>query len=195
MVNATTISRVKAHMGDTSSSNDALYTSLIAAVSREIELSIGYDLLQAERTERYDLSPHDRFIFLKVIPVVSVAEVKIGPSYWDFTGISALTADQDYRLGPDGVLYLNGSWGAGYQKAQVRYTAGLGTSDANVVTAAPDLALAADVQVCEEFRRRTNPNTISRPGPGGKSTVYAAPHGFLPRVEELLASYRRLLMA
>lgn len=194
MVSATTLSRVKAHIGDTSSANDALYASLIVSVSREVELCIGYDLLQAERTELYDLSQHDRFIFLNVVPVVSVAEVKIGPSYWGFSGISALTADQDYRLGPDGRLYLNGDWGYGFQKAQVKYTAGFGTTDTAVIAAAPAIAFATDIQVVEEFQRRRNPSTLTTTGPGGAAKTYVARHGLLPRVLELLSPYRRLLM-
>ena len=194
MVNATTLARVKALLGDTSSANDALYTTLIDGVSREFEAVLGYPLLQAERTDFYDLNQNDRIIFLRVVPVVSVAEVKIGPTYWDFTGLSALTADQDYRLGQDGQLWLEERTYSGFQKAQVRYTAGLGTTDAAVIAAAAELALAADMQVAEEFRRRNNPTTVSRPGPGGTSKTYSAPHGMLPRVLELLDSRRRMVL-
>lgn len=193
MVNATTLARVKAQLGDTGSANDALLGVLIASVSAEIEGALGYPLLQAERTEHYDLDQNDRIIFLRVVPVVSVAEVKVGPSSWDFTTLSALTADQDYRLGRDGQLWLELRTYSGFDKARVRYTAGLGTSDTAVVAAAPDLALAADIQVCEEWRRRNNPAQITVPGPKGAKTL-DSPHRFLPRVEQLIARYRRLVL-
>lgn len=194
MSNATTLARVKEYLGDTGTANDALLNVLIPAVSREIEAHIGYVLTQAERTETYDLELNDEFIFLRVVPVVSVAEVKVGPSYWDFAGISALTANQDYRLGPDGQLYLNVRVRGGFQKAQVKYTAGFGTTDAAVIAAAPELALAADMQVAEEWRRREDPQTISRPGPKG-ATALASPLVFLPRAHELLGRYRRMVFA
>ena len=194
MVNVTTTARVKALLGDTSSTNDALYATLIDSVSREFEDYLGYPLLQAERTELYDLGQNDEILFLKVVPVVSVAEVKIGPNYWDFTTLTALTANQDYKLGDDGQLFLNLRISAGFQKASVKYTAGLGANDAAVIAAAPQLALAADIQVSEEFRRRNNPTTASRPGPGGTSKTYTSPHGFLPRVGELLGAKRRVVL-
>lgn len=193
MANATTLARVKAYLGG-DPGNDALLATLIEGVSREIESHIGYALTQAARTETYDLDQNDELIFLRVVPVVAVAEVKVGPSYWDFTSLSALTADQDYRLGPDGQLFLNVRAMSGFQKAQVQYTAGLGTTDAAVIAAAPDLALAADMQVAEEWRRRMDPSTVTRPGPKGP-TVLASPLTFLPRVEELLARYRRMVFA
>lgn len=193
MVNATTLTRVKALLGDTGSANDALLNTLIESVSREIEAAIGYPLAQAARVEYHDLEQNDRILFLRVVPVVSVAEVKIGPSDWDFSSLTALTADDDYRLGNDGQLYLNLSVSAGFQKAKVTYTAGLGTTDAAVATAAGDLAFAADMQVCEEWRRRDNPTTVSIPTPKGAKTM-EAPHRFLPRVESLLARHKRMVI-
>lgn len=202
MANATTLARVKAHLGVPASetvtaettARDALLTSLIEPITREIEAWLGYSVTQASRTERHDLELNQRLIFLQVVPVVSVTEVKVGPSNWDFAALTALTADRDYRLGQAGELFLNFASRGGFQHAQVVYTAGIGTTDDGVATAAPELALAANIQVCEEWRRRTNPATVSIPGPKG-SKVMDSPHRLLPRVRELLSGKRRLLCA
>ena len=192
MVNATTLARVKALLGDTGSANDAILNTLIESVSRELEAYIGYPLALASRTEVYDLELGDDFLFLRTIPVVSVEAVKVGPTYWDFASLTALTADQDYRLGRDGQIYFNFRSDGGFQKAQVQYTAGLGASEAAVVTAAGDLAHAADMQIAEEWRRRLNPTTISVPGPSG-ATTRESPHRLMPRVRELLAPRVRIV--
>lgn len=193
MVNATTLTRVKDFMGATTTdaARDALLTSLIESVSREFEAYIGYPLASAARTEYHDLKLDTRILFLAVVPVASIAEVKVGPANWDFASLTALTADTDYHLGADGQLYLNFRPGAiGLQKAKVTYTAGLGASDEAVATAAPALAMAANEQVAEEWRRRSNPSTVSYPTPKGSKTL-DAPHRMLPRVHELLAAFVR----
>lgn len=194
MANCTTLARVKAHLGDTGSANDALFTTLIDAVSRDFEAFLGYPVTAVERTERHDLEVNQRLIFLRVVPVASIAEVKVAPTYWDFAGMTALVANQDYRLGDAGELFLNFAPSGGFQKAQITYTAGFGASDEAVAVAAPALALAANIQVAEEWRRRTNPSTVSQPGPKG-AKVLDAPHRLLPRVRELLSGKRRLLCA
>lgn len=191
MVNATTLARVKAHLGDAGTANDAILNALIESVSREIEAYVQYPLLQAERTEDYDLGLNDRLIFLRVVPVVSVAEVKVGPTDWDWAALTALTVEKDYHLGRGGQIYLRVTVRGGFQQARVKYTAGLGTTDAAVAAAAGDLALAAEIQVCEEWRRRDNPSTVTVPGPSGSKTL-DAPHRLLPRARELLARYVRL---
>ncbi len=191
MVNATTLTRVKTFMGDAGSANDALLTQLLESFAREIEAYIGYALLSTSRVEFHDLNLDDRIVFLNVVPVASVAEVKVGPTYWDFDALTALEADKDYRLMADGQLFLNfRPSGTGPQKARVTYTAGLGATDSAVATAAGDLALAAEIQVSEEWRRRANPATVSIPTPKGAKT-YDAPHRLLPRVRELLSRYVR----
>lgn len=192
MASVTTIARVKAQLGDTGTANDAILTTLIDAVSRDFEAFLGYPLTQAARTELHDLDVNQRLIFLRVLPVVSIASVKVGPTYWDFTSMTALTADQDYRLGQAGELYLNFATRGGFQKAQVAYTAGLGTTDEAIALAAPELALAANIQVAEEWRRRSNPSTVTVPGPKGSKQL-DAPHRLLPRVRQLLNVKRRLL--
>lgn len=194
MANCTTLARVKALLGDTGSANETLLTSLIASVSKEIEAWIGYPVTIAARTELYSLGQNDRFLFLNVIPVVSVAEVKVAlGDVWDWASITALTADTDYHVGGSGMIYWSFETRAGFENARVTYTAGLGADDAAVIAAAPDLALAADMQVAEDWRRRGEPSQLSIPTPKGAKTM-ASPVRFMPRVVELLGRYRRIVI-
>lgn len=198
MVNATTLTRLKAYMDatDTVAARDALWTSLIGAVSREFESYIGYPLLQTSRTEYHDVAVGDEIIFLDVLPVVSVTTVKIGASGWDFAAQTALTADSDYRVGDlaQGQIYINFEVrGTGYHKAQIVYVAGLGATDEAVAAAAENMALACNMQVAEDWNRRQNPMTVSIPGPSGAKTM-ASPSRLMPRVLELLAPYRRIVL-
>lgn len=194
VVNATTLARVKAHSGDTATGNDALLTTLIDQVSRDIEKFLGYELEQKSRVEIRSPDVNQRIVHLRHRPVVSVTQVRVAAEgSWNFAAFQVLTANADYRLSGDSIYFFGGLiWGR--DTLEITYTAGLGANDAAVIAAAPEVALAAELQTNEEFRRRTNPNTLSRPGPGGTKT-YAAPHGMLPRVRELLFSRRRMAMA
>lgn len=194
MANCTTTARVKALLGDTGSANDTLLGSLVSSVSKEIEAWIGYPVTLAARTELHSLGQNDDFLFLHVVPVTVVSEVKVASSgAWDWASLTALVADTDYHLGGGGRIYWNFQTRAGFENARVTYTAGLGANDADVITAAPDLALAADMQVAEDWRRRFEPSVLSVPGPAGAKTL-AAPVRFMPRVVELLSRYRRIVV-
>lgn len=193
MVDATTLTRVKALSGDTSAQNDALLTTLISQVSREIESLIGYELERKSRVEVRSPEINQRIIMLKHRPVVSVTQVRVAvEGSWDFATHAALTANSDYKLSGNSLYFTSGLI-YGKDTLEITYIGGIGATTTDVVANAPSLALAAEIQVNEEFRRRTNPSTISRPGPGG-TKVYAAPHGMLPRVRELLFPYRRIAM-
>jgi hypothetical protein len=193
MANCTTITRVKSLLGDTGTANDTLLTSLVSSVSKEIEAWLGYPVTLAARTELHSLGQNDSFLFLHVVPVVSVAEVKVASSGWDWASLTALVADTDYHIGGGGRIYWNFATRAGFENARVTYTAGLGAADADVIAAAPDLSLAADMQVAEDWRRRFEPSVLSVPGPAGAKTL-AAPVRFMPRVVELLSRYRRIVV-
>lgn len=195
VVNATTTARVKALLGDTSNTNDTLYGTLVASVSREIEKDLGYELEQKSRIELHSPDLNESLVFLKTIPVVSITQVRVAyEGLWDFAAYDVLVANDHYRLLATGELYFKYGLIYGRDTLEVTYVAGIGVDDAAVIAAAPDLALAADLQVVEEFQRRKNPGVIVRTGPGGSAQTYDSRHGFLPRVIELLSPYRRLLM-
>lgn len=198
MVAASTITRAKRliPIDASETSKDALLTDVLAAVSRSIELYLGYDFEQKSRTELYSPAQNDQIILLRTIPVVSVTSIKVA-SDSDFSSATALQAGTEYRLRDDpneGVIWCEpGTLVAGVDTVQVVYVAGLGATTNDVITAAPDIAYAVDLQVAEEFRRSTSPTTQSRPGPRGARS-FTSPHGLLARVQEILSPYRRVLM-
>lgn len=204
-VNATTLARVKAFLGVAASetvttettARDALLTALVDGVSREFERYIGYELEQKSRVEYYSPELGIRLIQLLNVPVVSVTEVRTASEgTWNFTTGLALTSDSNYRasLGKVGEIYfLDGALIFGFETLKITYVAGVGTNDAGVIAAAPDLSDAADMQVAEEWRRKSNPSTVSKPGPKGP-TVYDSPHVLLPRVRQRLSAHVRYVV-
>lgn len=199
MVVGSTVARVKRlipiDVGETS--KDALITDLLAAVSREVERFIGYDLELKAYTEVHSVHHNDELIFLRQVPAISITTVKVS-SASDFAGAAptTLTAGTEYRLrsGADGVLWCApGSLASGVETLQVVYSAGLGANTNDVIAAAPDLAYAIDLQAAEEYRRSTAPTTSVRPGPRGART-FTGPHSMLPRVQDLLSPFRRVLL-
>jgi hypothetical protein len=193
MVLATTKERVKALAGGfTDATYDALIDQLIPVVSQEIEMYLGYPLARVQYTEVYDVNNRDEFVFLRVLPVVTVDSVKHSTEY-DFTGVTALTANDDYRatVGMTGELSLLSDLAGGLQ---VVYTAGMGVATANIIADFPNVAHAAEMQVIEELRRRNLASQSSAPGAGGQSHGYFREHGLLERSAELLSAYRRLVL-
>lgn len=190
-VNATTLTRVKAQLGDAGSANDTLLTSLIDSVSRAIEKYIGYEIESKSRTETYDVNLGDHLVFLRSRPVSSITSVKIAvEGVWDFTAYTALVANQQYRL-IGNELYLYSGYTTGRDVLQVVYVAGIAATDTAVPT---NIALAADIQIAEEWRRRNNPAVVTVPGPKGSKTL-DTPHRLLPRVAELLSAHRKRVFA
>lgn len=198
MVVASTVARVKRliPIDAAETSKDTLLADMLAAVSREFERHIGYDFERMARTELHSARPGDEVIFLRVIPVVSIASVKIADDQ-DFAAATPLVVGSEYRLRGDpseGLLWIDPSLlQTGVDTVQVVYTAGLGATTNDIISAAPDLAHALDLQTAEEYRRSTSPSTQTRPGPRGPRT-FSSQHGMLARVEELLTPYRRILL-
>lgn len=185
-IDATTVARVKTVLGKTDSADDTFLGNAISAVSRQFEGILHYELEQTSRVEDYGVQLHQRELFLRQWPLVSVTSVVVS-SDWDFANGTTLTADEDYRIDTvtGSVYFLRGALIAGFQTARVTYVAGLGTDTSNLETTAPDIVMAADLQVAEDFRRRDNPSTVTR-GQLGKRKTFADQHNLLDRVRELL---------
>lgn len=190
-VEATTTALVKAHVGDTSA-DATLYDSLILGVSRSFERFLGYELEQKSRAETYSVEPGDRVVNVRNWPLVSVSSVQVAAEgVWDFAAYDALTADSDYRIVGNELYFYSGLI-VGADTLKITYIGGMGTSTANLVTAAPDVTLAANIQVSEEYRRRKDPGRTVVPGAGG-TNVTTSYHGLLQRVRQLLQPRRRMV--
>lgn len=200
LIYATTLTRVKSLLDipTTATAANVTLTGMIAAVSAEIENFIGKPLSREARTEDYTIALHGRAIWLRATPVLTVASINVDP-FWQWTG-DAIETDRYKLTATTGQVYFLDQLIGGISDlapeavdaVRVVYTGGIATSTAELLTAAPDIALAADLQVAEDWRRRDNPATSRHGGPGGGSS-WIDNHRFLPRVQELLLSHRRMV--
>lgn len=188
---ATTPERVRTQLVKTDKTGDVLLAQMIAGVSKEIEHFLGYDFEQAQRTEEYTLDLHQRDVFLRVLPVVTLDEVRWDPLHlWPTdTIVDATNYHTDLA---SGILRLSATYNPRYKALQVKYTAGLATTTFGIPDAAPDIAYACDLQVSEDWRRKDSMGVSRRGGSGGGKS-FQGEHRFLPRVIDLLTPRRRLV--
>lgn len=192
-VNCTTLARVRDRLKKTNvadTSDDTLLQEMIDGVSREIERHLGYELEQKSRVERYSPEVGNHLVFLRQRPVVSITQVRVASEgTWDFAIYTTLVANKDYRLVGNNLYFVAGLI-FGRDTLEVTYVAGVGTTDAAVITAAPEIALAADTQIVEDFKRRDSQGAS---GKGGKT--YVGEIELLKRTRQLLAGRRRMVFA
>ena len=202
LIGATTLARVKdlLEIPTTATAADATLSTMILVVSAEIEQYIGRPLQVTARTEQYTMNMHGHSIWLRAYPIVSVSSIKVD-RYWQFT--SSAIASTRYNISEDtgrvyfldtliGMYRVTGWDTDAEDSIQVVYTGGIGSTTAAVITAAPAIAYACDVQVAEDYRRKNNPAVERRGGPSG-GTTWTDSHRFLPRVQEMLYPHKRLV--
>jgi len=201
-MNATTVTRVKALLDISSSTHDAVLTTMVAAVSKRIENYLDRPLLSEARTETYNMRPRQSKLFLRSYPVSAISSVKIATD-WNYAAAAAVDSSGYHVTADTGCLHfqyypVTGYVDSNYEYApdaiQVVYTAGFDTSTSNLITNYPDIAMAADLQTVALWRRRDTPqgNSISI---GGGSISYEKPLDLIPDVIHALAPYRRLRFA
>lgn len=202
LIYATTLNRVKAvlNIPTTVSADNAVLTNMIAAVSAEMETFLDRPLSQEARTEDHTMRLHGRTLWLAAYPVVTVTSIKIDET-WAWAG-DALDATRYKVAATTGRVFFLDSLVSGIgasdldpeavDAVRVVYTGGIAATTTSLLTVAPDIALAADLQVAEDWRRRDNPATSKRAGPGG-GTNWIDAHRFLARVKDLLVRHRRMV--
>lgn len=200
-IDCTTLARVKSIMGwtDSDATRDALVETIIDAVSERIEAYIGSPLTNAQRTEEYDLRPRQAVIFLRVVPVTSIYSVTVAED-WVFN-LSTPIDSSLYRVNQyTGELWLrtelaeartDGLWQDHPLGCQIVYTAGFATDTATLLSSYPAIGLAADLWVCEIFRRKSEVmGTTKRIGDSSSSRTDELR---MPKeVSEALSQYRRI---
>lgn len=190
LLDATTKARVKTLLNITNTEHDDLLDLMVTAVSKRIENFIDRPLMLEARTEEYHVQPRAGTLFLRAAPVSSIATV-ISDSLWDFANGTTVSSDLYHVDSESGRLYMQFDLQPGHNAVQVVYTAGFATSTANLITDYPDIAMAADLQVVSQFRRRQAPQGSKRTSRGG-SVEQESPLQFIPEVVETLAPYRRI---
>ncbi len=195
-MDVTTKARVQAILasgGQQTAPLDALIPVLIADVSARFERYVGRKFEQTSRTERFDADPTISRFFLDAYPVASVARVEYDPDR-DFgsTG-EVLTENDDFVTDAEcGIVFLEGFvQSRPYRQAwEVEYTGGLAANVAALVTAYPELAHAADLQVAYLARRRQSLGG-SATAAGAGSATYVGAYELLPEVKAILDLFRR----
>lgn len=204
----TTVARIKALLGETGTSIDAVLASMITAMSARFESEMQRPLAALDRTEVYSVGATRRFISLRAAPVVrvdsrgsSVAtfQVKVN-SVPSFTSVPLLVVNRDYivedtmgavRILADVPTITTGAIGrpiAPYY-VQVRYTGGLGVDQPAIEAAYPDLVAAADAQIVYLWRRRLSLGGDQKTG--DSAATYDSSYALLPDVYTTLRGYER----
>lgn len=187
------LAAVKRRLSITDTANDAALTALIDSVSVAIERYLDRKLYSEERTEYYNVTNRRQEVVLRAYPVATIASVKNSAS-WDWDNVTAIAAAQYDADDESGLLYVKQNLAVGRRALQIVYTAGIGTTAAGVATAHPDLAIAAEMQVADEFVRRDSLGTVQFNLTDGGGTGYQSGVALLPGVRERLAPWRRRLV-
>jgi hypothetical protein len=200
-LNFTTLARVKALIGETTSDQDVLLDALIAATSARIEDEMGRKAKKQAYTEVYPLSEARHVLMLRAAPIdVSQAITVKASASMDFSGSAAMTTDKDFVVDPfTTTLRFPGQFVAprrpgaiapsGPIYMQVAYTGGMAETTAEFIQAYPDIATAADLQASYLHRRRLSPGGNVTVGSG--STSFEKQYGLLDEVRALIARHRR----
>lgn len=191
IIDLTSTPRVKAllNISPATTADDAAIALLVTAVSRRIEQWLRRPVEVAARTDLFDVRcGHTRYQ-LAAYPVTTLTSVKVATDY-DFAGATAKVVGEDFTIDSEaGIVEQLVSWQAGSRVLQIVHTSGLAADTAAVLANYPDLADAAEKQICEEWTRR---NALSRESSSvnGSSETRAAVQ-WLAIVREILAPYRR----
>ena len=197
----TTLARVRRAAGfsDDDLTQDAWLASLISSVSFEMDGELRRFSKQEEQTEILPLWSPNRVLSLKGSPVLDTpAPVVKAANDRDFTtSPTTLVRGQDFILENDTgilrfLLTLDGWTNSigrvvGPTYIQAVYTGGFAATTAAFMSAYPDLAAAADVQVAYQFKRAKNNSMGGNLVVGPNSTNYNGAYDWLPSVRRSIA--------
>jgi len=188
----TTLERVKALYTPSIDTGDldALIATLIGDVSARFVRFLGLHALRVERTELYEVRRFAKIVSLDAKPIDGAATFTVDYGADTGTGLSLITTQSFILNKAAGWLRLLFETRADPGYVRVKYTGGLGTTVANLITAWPDLAGAADRQVIYLLQRRGMlGGNVTVPMGGG--TSFEGQYGLLKEVENVLAQHRR----
>jgi len=190
LLQATTLARLKTALGISDSTDDARLTIIIDAVSREIEAYLDSALLQETQTEEHDVGQGQTVWYLRS-RIAAVTSIKTATD-WDWASATALDSDFYHFTAGETSIQVKHGLRVGRRTAQFVYTGGFATSTTNLVASFEPIALAADYQCVQEWRRKENLGSTSRSA-AGSSKSWTGEHSLLERSQELLDQYRRLV--
>lgn len=192
-MNLTTTARVKSLLSNTASSSDAIINMIVSGVSVTIGNYLNRHAEKVARTEYYDVEPFQQMLQLRGFPVASSPVAALTNDVnREFTGVTAIDAGDYYlNLARGSVEFDQVALVPGPGVMKVVYTGGLASSTSALITAYPEIALAADLQAAWLYKRRDVLGTSGISGEGG-SISFDNMVGLIPTVKEMLRPYRLL---
>jgi len=191
-----TLSEMKAELGLSDTTDDALLTQAMAALDGRFDSFLNRILARGINVIEY-FDGGGRTLLLARFPVESVTSINVdADAVW---GAATLLGSTDYRLnklrgrivfGADG----SESWPTGYQNIRVVYTAGFvagGEIPPAGQSAMPEAIRRAYILQCAfEWRNRTHLGQQSVSAQGG--SINLAPAKLLPEVQDILNEWKRI---
>jgi hypothetical protein len=189
----TTIQRVRLFLdgggssGFSSNVDSTLLSGMISSVSRQIEQFLGGRALETgSYTEYFNVQEGQSVFLLKAFPVSSITSVH-NDAEGQYSNPIVISSDF-YSINNGRALYLTWPLSPGHDGLKVVYTGGLAADTDALIAAAPDLALACDMQVAFLYKRRATLDLKSQTTEGGQTSF--ASISLLPQVKQLLDAYR-----
>lgn len=188
MPDFSTVARVKAFAGITTTTHDAWLTQVIPQLSAAFARHLGrwgedgtdYTTV-ASHVERFDPDGVRRAFRMRGVPIVSVGSVVHG----DVT----YTADDYILLADLGVVeFLVPPVYDAQNRLVVTYTGGMAADPASFITKFPDLALALEMQVSALLKAR---DSLGAPSisVAGAAVSFSEPGSWIPAVQSILERY------
>jgi hypothetical protein len=199
----TTVARVKAVVdsSSTDTTRDGLIGDLITEVSKQFTNYIGNHMLEATRTETYEIKQNARMMTLDASPVRTGAG-GVTSIWYDYHPSELTISDaleaKDYSV-HNGAGWIRFHRQLQYDPGyiQIVYTAGMATAtsnttdDSGVLERYPDLAHMCDLQVKYLLERLKTLGGSITTIPGAKAS-FVGEYGFLRQVRKHLDSIRRV---
>jgi len=194
-MDATTLADVKAslRLASTDATSDALIGDIITQVSGLFESYLARGLQSAARNEYFNPDYFTRMVHVSSYPVAASPAPQVWNDMDRAWGSNTLIDPTLYTFDPDtGAFYFDrtGLVG-GYRYLKISYTGGMAADTAALKTTYPEIAYAARMQVCYEFRRRDSYATQAIALGGGNFTV-DGPVKLLDKIKETLDRYKRI---
>lgn len=187
--------RLKAGATSVGTSEDSFIGTLITSVSAQIEQYLGRTMYAGSVTEYLDVEPGQRVWRLAAYPVTAWTSANFDPAQTWGSDTALTTTDDLYSPVYDESSLLRARSGASFMNQystvqpaslKVVYTGGMASSAAALIAAYPDIALACDMQVCHQYKRK---DAIGTSSVGGPTSLAINAVGLLPEVTAILDAY------
>lgn len=184
----TTIQRVRARLGKSTDTDDALLGQIIDGVSAAAEAFMGRGAEYVSRTEYHNADWHQRRVALRHFGRVTVTTVHNDPERT--YGASALVDATDYVVDQEtGIITFDYELSPGAQAVKVVYLGGMGEDAERMVTSGfADVVDACTIQAAFMFQRRADSHLAGFNDP--TAGFQLTPIDWLPWPREVLEGKR-----